>query len=106
MRISVNAGHTAGGAGYGAVYKGFRESDITREVVAALLPKIPYQKTPFEKTSNGVLNIYPSISSNCLKASAKDCIHFSNASGFVRSTPASFRSSTGLSEPPEERNLK
>lgn len=40
MRISVNAGHTKGGPGYGATYKGFRESDITREVVEALLPKL------------------------------------------------------------------
>ena len=40
MKISVNAGHTASGAGYGAVYKGFRESELTREVVKALIPKL------------------------------------------------------------------
>ena len=40
MHISVNAGHTKGGAGYGAVYKGFHESNITREVVKALIPKL------------------------------------------------------------------
>lgn len=40
MRISVNAGHTAKGAGCGAVYKGFNESDITRQVVRALIPKL------------------------------------------------------------------
>ncbi len=40
MKISVNAGHTAKGAGYGAVYKGFRESELTRAVVKALIPKL------------------------------------------------------------------
>lgn len=40
MKISINAGHTASGAGYGAVYKGFRESEINRAVVAALIPKL------------------------------------------------------------------
>ena len=40
MKISVNAGHTKSGAGYGAEYKGFRESDITRAVVRALIPKL------------------------------------------------------------------
>lgn len=40
MRITVNAGHTAKGAGYGAAYKGFNESDITRQVVRALIPKL------------------------------------------------------------------
>ena len=40
IRISVNAGHTATGAGYGAEYKGFRESEINRAVVKALIPKL------------------------------------------------------------------
>ena len=40
IRISVNAGHTAIGAGYGAEYKGFRESEINRAVVKALIPKL------------------------------------------------------------------
>lgn len=40
MKISVNAGHTKSGAGYGAAYKGFNESDITRQVVRALIPKL------------------------------------------------------------------
>ena len=40
IKISINAGHTATGAGYGAVYKGFRESDINRAVVKALIPKL------------------------------------------------------------------
>ena len=40
MKITVNAGHTAKGAGYGAVYKGFNESEITRKVVKALIPKL------------------------------------------------------------------
>ena len=40
IKISINAGHTAAGAGYGAVYKGFRESEINRAVVAALIPKL------------------------------------------------------------------
>lgn len=40
MKISVNAGHTARGVGYGAEYKGFRESEITRQVVKALIPKL------------------------------------------------------------------
>ena len=40
MKISVNAGHTAKGPGYGAAYKGFNESEITRKVVAALIPKL------------------------------------------------------------------
>ena len=43
MRISVNAGHTAKGAGYGASYKGFHESEITRAVVKALIPKLKKQ---------------------------------------------------------------
>lgn len=40
IKISINAGHTAAGPGYGAVYKGFRESEINRAVVAALIPKL------------------------------------------------------------------
>lgn len=40
MKITVNAGHTVRGAGYGASYKGFHESEITREVVKALIPKL------------------------------------------------------------------
>ena len=40
IKISINAGHTSTGAGYGAVYKGFRESEITRDVVIALIPKL------------------------------------------------------------------
>lgn len=40
MKISVNAGHTKQGAGSGASYKGFHESDITRAVVSALIPKL------------------------------------------------------------------
>ena len=40
IKISINAGHTAAGAGYGVVYKGFRESEINRAVVAALIPKL------------------------------------------------------------------
>ena len=40
MKISVNAGHTLSGVGGGAVYKGFRESELTRAVVKALIPKL------------------------------------------------------------------
>ena len=40
IKISVNAGHTAKGSGYGAEYKGFRESEINRAVVKALIPKL------------------------------------------------------------------
>jgi N-acetylmuramoyl-L-alanine amidase len=40
IKISINAGHTATGAGYGAVYKGFRESEINRAVVKALIPNL------------------------------------------------------------------
>ena len=40
IRISVNAGHTASGPGYGAEYKGFLESQINRAVVKALIPKL------------------------------------------------------------------
>ena len=40
IKISINAGHTVGGAGYGAVYKGFRESEINRAVTTALIPKL------------------------------------------------------------------
>lgn len=40
IKISINAGHTKSGPGYGAVYKGFRESDINREVVEALIPRL------------------------------------------------------------------
>jgi N-acetylmuramoyl-L-alanine amidase len=40
IKISINAGHTKAGAGYGAVYKGFRESEINRAVVSALIPKL------------------------------------------------------------------
>ena len=40
IRISVNAGHTETGAGYGAEYKGFRESEINRAFVKALIPKL------------------------------------------------------------------
>ncbi len=39
--IAVNAGHTvAGNPGYGAEYKGFRESEITRAVAKALRAKL------------------------------------------------------------------
>ena len=37
MKISINAGHTQSGAGYGAVYKGFKESEITRAVANELI---------------------------------------------------------------------
>ena len=40
IKISINAGHTATGPGYGAEYKGFRESEINRAVVNALIPKL------------------------------------------------------------------
>lgn len=40
IKISINAGHTATGAGYGAEYKGFRESEINRAVVKSLIPKL------------------------------------------------------------------
>lgn len=40
IKISINAGHTSSGAGYGAEYKGFRESEINRAVVSALIPKL------------------------------------------------------------------
>lgn len=40
IRISINAGHTAKGPGYGAEYKGFRKSEINRDVVKALIPKL------------------------------------------------------------------
>lgn len=40
IKISINAGHTKAGAGYGAEYKGFRESEINRAVVKALIPKL------------------------------------------------------------------
>ena len=40
IKISINAGHTASGPGYGAEYKGFRESEINRAVVKALIPKL------------------------------------------------------------------
>lgn len=40
IKISINAGHTKAGAGYGAEYKGFRESEINRAVVTALIPKL------------------------------------------------------------------
>lgn len=37
MKISINAGHTKSGAGYGAVYNGFKESEITRAVANELI---------------------------------------------------------------------
>ncbi len=40
MKISINAGHTRSGAGYGASYKGFHESELTREVARALRVKL------------------------------------------------------------------
>ena len=40
MRISVNAGHTKSGAGSGAIYKGFNESEIVRDVANALIKKL------------------------------------------------------------------
>jgi N-acetylmuramoyl-L-alanine amidase len=36
MKIAINAGHTKTGAGSGASYKGFNESDITRAVASSL----------------------------------------------------------------------
>lgn len=38
MKIALNAGHTAVGSGSGAVYKGWHESDIVRDVTRALIP--------------------------------------------------------------------
>lgn len=40
MKISINAGHTKTGAGYGAVYKGFKESEITRAVANELIKQL------------------------------------------------------------------
>ena len=40
MKISINAGHTKSGAGYGAVYKGFKESEITRSVANELIKQL------------------------------------------------------------------
>lgn len=40
MKISINAGHTKSGAGYGASYKGLHESEITRKVSAALIKEL------------------------------------------------------------------
>ena len=40
MKIAINAGHTLTGKGYGASYKGFHESLLTREVARALIPKL------------------------------------------------------------------
>ncbi len=40
MKIAVGAGHTRTGKGTGAYYKGFNESEITRKVVKALIPKL------------------------------------------------------------------
>lgn len=40
MKISINAGHTKIGAGYGASYKGFHESELTRAVAKALKAKL------------------------------------------------------------------
>ena len=36
MRIAINAGHTKSGAGSGACYKGFNESEITRAITSRL----------------------------------------------------------------------
>ena len=42
IKIAINAGHTATASrpGYGASYKGFHESDITRDVAKALTSKL------------------------------------------------------------------
>lgn len=40
MKISVNAGHTKTGAGYGAVYNGFKESEITRAVATEVIKQL------------------------------------------------------------------
>lgn len=40
MKISVNAGHTKTGAGCGAIYKGFKESEITRAVAAEVMKQL------------------------------------------------------------------
>lgn len=40
MRISVNAGHTKTGAGYGAVYGGLKESEITRLVANEVIKQL------------------------------------------------------------------
>lgn len=40
MKISINAGHTKSGAGSGAVYKGFNESEIARAVANALIKRL------------------------------------------------------------------
>ena len=40
MKISINAGHTKSGGGYGAVYNGFKESEITRAVANELIKRL------------------------------------------------------------------
>lgn len=40
MKISINAGHTKSGVGYGAVYNGFKESEITRAVASELIKQL------------------------------------------------------------------
>ena len=40
MKIAIGAGHTRTGAGTGAYYKGFNESEIVRKVAKALIPML------------------------------------------------------------------
>lgn len=73
MKISVNAGHTKRGAGSGAVYKGFNESDIVRDVADALIKKL---KADGHTVYNSTVN-----SATSQKAYLKEACRLANNSG-------------------------
>lgn len=73
MRISVNAGHTKSGAGSGAVYKGFNEGEIVREVAAALIEKL---KNDGHTVSNSTVD-----SARTQRAYLKEVCRLANNSG-------------------------
>lgn len=73
MKISVNAGHTKSGAGSGAVYKGFNESEIARAVANALISRL---KKDGHAVYNSTVNSAPTQS-----AYLKEVCSLANRSG-------------------------
>lgn len=73
MKISVNAGHTKSGAGSGAVYKGFNESEIVRDVTNELIKRL---KKDGHTVYNSTVNSAPSQ-----RAYLKEACRLANNSG-------------------------
>ncbi len=71
MKITINAGHTRAGAGGGAVYKGFIESEITRAVAAELAAKLRRKgHTVYSSTVDKATSQNAYLKETCSRANA------------------------------------